>query len=924
VGALTGNDTNVTCGYNPNSGRGEFVPADISDPTEPSFVDEEDRVHIFGVTTNNYPWPLQNMAGEDSVVSLQDSYCMFNDFYGPQHFAGDNDPLEIVVTQQTYAWVGPLKEDIIFFKCEIVNYGDDTLKRAYVGPTYDLDLGNESGDAANDEVGWVTTWVDTLSGDSFNLNMAYQYQEVPESGWQGPAGDGIPGVVGTMFLVPDSESVWAGNEKKVTPLATDTVRIWDPDTPEDTTVILPGEPLGMTAFRIFTIQIDPQDKIERYLVMAGYDYRNFDPEDPDASYDPYMDDIYGPGDKRYLQVAGPLDIPPGDTVSVTWACFVGPNLESLFPVARQVLELFNGGFQGPKSPAAPDLTITPLNQRVYLYWGTLAETTRDDYYNVVKDSLLPDGSVNAQYNPAYQEYDFEGYMLLRSIGGENYDTLGRWDLANGITMVYTDSLILENGDIVYTDSLVVGDDTGLIHSYIDSNLVNGLEYFYRVQAFDYNYSNYVREDGDVIGTQPFSLDGPPAQIQIAPTSAPVNYVAPDVGYEILGYTDVVDPNPIVVAYDTSLIAGDYYLRFDLRARGRDLNPPDSLLFCVEDEEGDTVYPPTMLNFTSSFVAHTYQDTITFYVERWNAVPTDEVALNGFILDLELQVMPDSFFFILPEDLMVDSLTDTTGTEWQLYLDVTDTSYIDSFNGTWVRPKNRSKFYPSTYEVMWVHDGDSVTLQVVNTDIGDTLAYDPVSGGTDSPLGWSFWRGPGASATEWLPYAELSSQFGGRVGFRFAGSPKLKFVAMGSSMPPDDGETWTISTFYEEGPGLRLPVWEEDGAKIMIEAGGTTADYDLDEINVVPNPYLVLTPFDQSLDLRQGVRFTHLPMECTIRIFTIAGDLIRVIEHQTDEPDGDAWWDLLTDYAQRPASGIYLYHVETPDGKERIGKLAVIF
>jgi hypothetical protein len=922
---VLGGDTNVTCGYNPNSGRGEFVPADIDNPTEPSFVDEYDRVHIFGVTTNNYEWPLKTAAGKDSVVSLQDSYVMFNDFYQGQHFASENSPLEIVVEQQSYAWVGPLKEDILFMLCKVVNHSSDTIKQAYFGPCYDLDIGNESGDAANDEVGFVRQWVDTTTGNTYDLNMAYQYQEAPESGWLGPFGDGIPGVIATMFLVPDTAGVWSDDPGKVTPLATDTVFLWDPDNPEINDTILPGDPLGMTAFKIFTIQIDPTDKWERYLVMAGFDYRNIDPDDPWDSYDPFMNDIYGPGDKRFAQVAGPFDVLPNDTVNVTFAFFVGPDLASLYPVAVQVLDLFNGGFQGPKSPAVPDLVVTPLDRRMYLYWGDRSEVTRDDYYDVVKDSLLPNGDVNAQYNPAYREFDFEGYQLMRSTDGETWDTLGRWDLADGITMQYIDSLILQNGDVVYTDSLVLGDDSGLIHSYIDTSLINGLEYYYRLIAFDYNFANYERDGSEIIGTQPFSLDGPPAQVQVAPTSPPVDYQAPGVEWEIFGYTDVVDPNPIVVAYDSTLVAGDYYLRFDLRTKGTALNPPDSLLFYVEDDAGDTLFEPTHLTFASSFVQHTTDDGTVFYTEHWTAEPVDEVALNGFILDLSLDVVPDSFFYDIPDTLMADSLTDTTSATWELYMDATDTVYIDSFIGTWVRPRNRTFFYPSEFQIKWVETdgGDSVTLEIVDIMFNDTLEYEGVNSSTPTE-GWCFWTMPGWRGAEKIAKDELSSFTLGKVGFKFKGSPRFQFVGRPCALPPADGTIWTIPTFYQEDIGLRIPLSPEDGAKITITAPEFLDDYSLDDVNVVPNPYLIMTPFDPSLDLRRGIRFTHLPSECTIRIYTLAGDLIKVIEHETTEPDGDEWWNLLTEYDQRPASGIYLYHVETPDGEEKIGKLAVIF
>ena len=45
---------------------------------------------------------------------------------------------------------------------------------------------------------------------------------------------------------------------------------------------------------------------------------------------------------------------------------------------------------------------------------------------------------------------------------------------------------------------------------------------------------------------------------------------------------------------------------------------------------------------------------------------------------------------------------------------------------------------------------------------------------------------------------------------------------------------------------------------------------LDSIKVVPNPYKASSPYNEATDLRK-IRFTHLPTECQISIYTIAGE-----------------------------------------------------
>ncbi|UCD18402.1 MAG: hypothetical protein JSV44_05705, partial [Candidatus Zixiibacteriota bacterium] len=74
-----------------------------------------------------------------------------------------------------------------------------------------------------------------------------------------------------------------------------------------------------------------------------------------------------------------------------------------------------------------------------------------------------------------------------------------------------------------------------------------------------------------------------------------------------------------------------------------------------------------------------------------------------------------------------------------------------------------------------------------------------------------------------------------------------------------------------------------------------------------------------------IHFTNLPHKCTIRIFSIDGDLVRQIDHDfpVDDPQSmhDSW-DLITRNTQAVVSGIYYYSVESEYGNQ-IGKLVII-
>lgn len=94
----------------------------------------------------------------------------------------------------------------------------------------------------------------------------------------------------------------------------------------------------------------------------------------------------------------------------------------------------------------------------------------------------------------------------------------------------------------------------------------------------------------------------------------------------------------------------------------------------------------------------------------------------------------------------------------------------------------------------------------------------------------------------------------------------------------------------------------------------------DEILVVPNPFVIGEGFSTP-GAQDKIQFVNLPNPCTIRIYTVRGDLVKTIEVR--EGDGAiAAWDQVTDFGQFVESGIYVYHVEH-SGKSTIGKLAIV-
>ncbi len=108
-----------------------------------------------------------------------------------------------------------------------------------------------------------------------------------------------------------------------------------------------------------------------------------------------------------------------------------------------------------------------------------------------------------------------------------------------------------------------------------------------------------------------------------------------------------------------------------------------------------------------------------------------------------------------------------------------------------------------------------------------------------------------------------------------------------------------------------------------------------EVSVYPNPYKIDAnyrgrgfedPLKEGFKERERrIHFVNLPPECTIKIFSLDGDLIRQLHHPTsrfsDTPSHTAW-DLITRNTQAVQSGIYLYTVESEWGTQ-VGKFVII-
>ena len=118
-----------------------------------------------------------------------------------------------------------------------------------------------------------------------------------------------------------------------------------------------------------------------------------------------------------------------------------------------------------------------------------------------------------------------------------------------------------------------------------------------------------------------------------------------------------------------------------------------------------------------------------------------------------------------------------------------------------------------------------------------------------------------------------------------------------------------------------------------QATGNTEPDRLEKIKVVPNPYIASSLYDTGPNSRT-IMFTHLPQRAEIRIYTISGNLVSVLEHgpgmegsiggSSDRNSGQFAFDLTTRFGDKMASGIYYFHVRDLDtGEKHLGKFSII-
>jgi len=117
---------------------------------------------------------------------------------------------------------------------------------------------------------------------------------------------------------------------------------------------------------------------------------------------------------------------------------------------------------------------------------------------------------------------------------------------------------------------------------------------------------------------------------------------------------------------------------------------------------------------------------------------------------------------------------------------------------------------------------------------------------------------------------------------------------------------------------KLPVYEFNTDDIYASVNqNTTAKANLDKTNIVPNPYYGFSEYEKS-KINNEIKITNLPKECTVKIFTLDGALVKTLKKDTDDQTFISW-NLNNEQGINVASGLYIFHINAPGIGEKIIK-----
>jgi hypothetical protein len=164
-----------------------------------------------------------------------------------------------------------------------------------------------------------------------------------------------------------------------------------------------------------------------------------------------------------------------------------------------------------------------------------------------------------------------------------------------------------------------------------------------------------------------------------------------------------------------------------------------------------------------------------------------------------------------------------------------------------------------------------------------------------------------------------------------------FFVQGTALPADN-DVWSarfysgIITGSAAAANLRFDSRTRSpnvpGLRAQVAFVGSTLDLStvsaaqMDRIHTVPDPYYVTNALETTAN-QKVLNFVNLPGRAIVRIYSVSGVLVQVLTQNDPTSGGQLTWNLRNRNNQFVASGVYFYHVEAPDGKQKVGRFTVV-
>ncbi|HTY38752.1 MAG TPA: T9SS type A sorting domain-containing protein [Bacteroidota bacterium] len=673
------------------------------------------------------------------------------------------------------------------------------------------------------------------------------------------------------------------------------------------------------------------------------------------------------GDRRILLNTGPFQMNPGDVqeVYVGYVCGLGADRLSSVSVLKAndkaVQTTFDLLFKVAKAPQAPVVKVAEMDGEVLLDWGN--------------NSAAVAATENKIADPGH--YTFEGYNVYQfpSAGSalQNGKRIATYDVVDGIKVVLNEQFDLTSGAFLKVP-IQFGSDNGVkryfhfTRDYIRDvdKLYNGQQYYLGVTAYSVtSVSGYIaalESNPNIITVVPKVPFGQVANAAFGDTLKPTKLGTSD-GYIL----------PIVLA-PGSLTGDTYKVTFGTDGTWNvlDVTKGNKVMASgVTNQSGDDAYPIVDGVLVKVFGApndckdfwHTAgpsgalaKPTYAAFAFNTSGFPTTLVGPTGANNTGAVVDRPEA---------------DWGGGAWGIHTggdatSVTDYGYTTRFLPRVFRNDNFSRFVPYDFEMRFTAAGGKALLAFssgaminvpfelwnigVNTpnDASDDFRMIPyvndedgsgkyqlmkidhaISGGDNDPYtSWVYWYEPSNKAAGSAGYNAWVTS-GGASGA--GGEVMARTVLVNWNGGSISDPTWPAnanSTMPKTGNVIRIMSTKPNTPIVSFTyatpAPTTGADQDqasAKKVGVFPNPYYAFNSAETSR-FDRFVTFNNLPKNATIRLFNLAGQLVRTLV----KSDNSQFlrWDLMNARNYPVASGVYIAYVEMPDvGVTKTLKLSVI-